>query len=150
MRKETSPGFDRCAFVLRQLSGIRLICSEVRLRVFNNGEPGGTADQLEGGTERPTLSTFRNLQCSAWRPRISSKKPLGRRLRLDQALFWSLLRPVANSHPAKAVSISNGFCQAVSRAISGKRSRSFLMHQGWRRSLDAQRDGRLITADSCR
>ena len=40
-----SSGFGRCAFVLCQSSGIRLICSEVRLRVFSNGELGGTADQ---------------------------------------------------------------------------------------------------------
>ena len=60
-----SPGFGRCAFVLCQSSGIRLICSEVRLRVFSNGELGGTADQQEGGTERPTLSTSKKNHSTA-------------------------------------------------------------------------------------
>ena len=61
-----SPGFGRCAFVLCQSSGIRLICSEVRLRVFSNGELGGTADhQKEGGTERPTLSTSKKNHSTA-------------------------------------------------------------------------------------
>ena len=60
-----SSGFGRCAFVLCQSSGIRLICSEVRLRVFSNGELGGTADQQEGGTERPTLSTSKKNHSTA-------------------------------------------------------------------------------------
>ena len=60
-----SPGFGRCAFVLRQLSGIRLICSEVWLRVFSNGELGGSAGQLEGGTKRPTLSTSKKNHSTA-------------------------------------------------------------------------------------
>ena len=60
-----SPGFGRCAFILCQSSGIRLICSEVRLRVFSNGELGGTADQQEGGTERPTLSTSKKNHSTA-------------------------------------------------------------------------------------
>ena len=115
-----SPGFGRCAFVLCQSSGIRLICSEVRLRVFSNGELSGTADQLEGGTERPTLSTFRNLQCSAWSPRISCNKPLDRRFRLGRVLFWSLLRPCRQQPPSEGnnPSLTGSDRQSVERSVA--------------------------------